>query len=763
MRPATPASTGRDLLVGASAIVVAVAAAAARAVASQYEISSPNGELRVRLLFADKASEFEAAVRTRIQVDMKWVLLLMLLAHSVAATPRFETPLYGASYYHEYMPSETNRGATGERLARDIELMQKAGVTVVRLGESTWSSWEPRDGEFQFDWMDRVIDRLHGAGIKVILGTPTYSVPPWLYRKHPEILVTRVDGQQAKYGIRQNMDVTHPKFLFHAERLIRQILAHYRMHPAIIGYQVDNETTAYGTAGPNVQAAFVEHLRAKFKTVDALNRAWGFVYWGQLLNDFDELPPRGGALNPGYKLEWERFQHKIATDYLAWQARIVGEYKRPEQFITHNFVGGVRTDVNQFQIAQHLDIVAINPYFWDAQDRLDGHFIALSGDLARSLRGDNYLITETNAQSVGWNAKTQFPPYEGQLRLSAYSHLASGANAVLYWHWHSLHYGQETYWKGVLSHDLEPNRLYAEMSRVGAEWKRLGPKLTNFKVANDVALLYSVDSYHGLQYMPFDDRVNYMTVLEQAHRALHELNVGTDFVFPERADFSKYRVIVVPPLYVASDELLHKLSEYVKNGGHVVMSFKSGFTDENDTVRAVRAPGPLRAAAGFSYQEFSTLREPLALRGDPYGVGSEANKASIWAELLIPETAQPSAFYDHPFFGRYPALTRNKFGAGTLTYAGTHLSDALQKKVLEEVLQLAGLASSDQRLPSGVRVRHGTNGVGKRMHYYLNYSGEQRTFTHAYGPGTDLLAGAVIPKSMRVTVAPWDLLIIEDR
>jgi beta-galactosidase len=180
-------------------------------------------------------------------------------------------------------------------------------------------------------------------------------------------------------------------------------------------------------------------------------------------------------------------------------------------------------------------------------------------------------------------------------------------------------------------------------------------------------------------------------------------------------------------------------------------------------VRSVRAPGPLRAAAGFSYQEFSTLREPLALRGDPYGVGTDGNKVSTWAELLIPETAQPRAFYDHSFYGKYPAVTRNAFGNGTLTYSGTHLSDALQKKVLTEVLQLAGLASSDQQLPSGVRIRHGVNSSGKRIHYYLNYSAEPQTFTYGYGPGTDLLAGAAIDAAAKVTIQPWDLVIVEER
>src|ERR1051325_7623958 len=167
-------------------------------------------------------------------MSTRLLITSLLASMAFAQPPKFDTVLYGASYYHEYMPYE--------RLEQDVALRQKAGMTVVRLGESTWSSWEPRDGQFEFAWMDRVIDRLHKAGIKVILGTPTYSIPPWLYHKHPEVLVTRLGGQKATYGMRQNMDITHPTFRFHAERVIRQILAHYKDHPGIIGYQIDNET-----------------------------------------------------------------------------------------------------------------------------------------------------------------------------------------------------------------------------------------------------------------------------------------------------------------------------------------------------------------------------------------------------------------------------------------------------------------------------------------------------------------------------------------
>lgn len=701
----------------------------------------------------------------RSRTTVRFVAGLLLAVVSFSPRPvtasvqptRMDTILYGVSYYHEYMPYE--------RLDKDVELMKAAGLNVVRMGESSWGLWEPREGHFEFAWMDRIVDRMHRAGIKVVMGTPTYSVPAWLYRKHPEILVTRLGGARASYGMRQNMDITHPAYLFYAERVIRRILDHYKNHPAVIGWQVDNETTSYGTAGPNVQAGFADHLKKKFGTVEELNRAWGLNYWGQRLGGWDELPPRDGILNPGWKLEWERNQHRLATDFLAWQARIVGEYKRPDQFVTHNFVGGVRTDVDQFDIAQGLDLVGTNPYHpWDVgPDAVDGQAWSLSGDLARSLlKGRNYLITETNAQTIGWDSKTQFPPYDGQLRLNLYSHLASGANMVAYWHWHSLHYGQETYWKGVLSHDLEPNRAYAEVSRTAQELKALGPRLVNLKKKNEVALLYSVDSYHAIQFMPFDDRVNYSTVMHQMYGALYRLNVGVDFLSPRSTNFSDYKVVVVPPLYVADDALLRRLADYVRGGGHLVVAFKSGFANEHSTVRWTKAPGPLREAAGFYYQEFANLRQPLKLRDDPFRAG-EANHVSAWAEFITPETAQPLAFYEHPFYGRYPAVTRNKHGRGTLTYEGTFLSDGLQEKVLLEVLSRAGLAGPDQQLAAPVRVKHGVGGAGKNLHYYLNYSSQSQTFNYPYADGTDLLARKAIARGRPVTLAPWDLVIVEEK
>ena len=699
--------------------------------------------------------------RTRHNAVLACIALVLVLLSPLApsqtqafAPDRMDTVLYGVAYYPDYMPYD--------RLDRDVQLMQQAGISVVRMGESSWGLWEPEEGKFDYAWMDRAVEKMHQAGIRVILGTPTYSIPAWLYHNHPEILITKLGGQPLFYGIRQNTDLVNPVYRFYCERVIRKILEHYKNNPAVIGYQIDNETSSGGAANADVQVGFAEYLKRKFKTVDELNRVWGLNYWGQRLNDWTELPPRDGIINPGWKLEWERYSQWLTTDFLAWQAGIASEYKRPDQFITHDFAGPPRPEVNESDTVRTLDIAAANPYH-GTQEWFDGMTSSYAGDYTRSLKQTNYLITETNADAIGWDSKEQFPPYDGQMRLDVYTHISSGANMVEYWHWHSLHYGQETYWKGVLTHDLEPGRPYVEVSRTAHELQRIGPRIVDYKRANKVAILYSNDSHYGIDFMKFSDRVGYHSVMQQLYGALYRNNVGVDFVFPESKNFSDYKVIVVPPLYVASDETLNKLVEFVRNGGHLVVTFKSGFTNEYDTVRWTMAPGPLREAAGFHYQEFSSLRQSLALKGDPFQVGGDDNKVSEWAEMLIPDTAEALAYYDHPFFGKYPAITRNHFGEGTLTYEGTVLTDKLQEKVVLGVLQLAGLTGPDQSLPAPVRVKHGTSRSGKTIHFYLNYSSEPQAVVYSYLGGDDLLTQSAVKHSQRITLKPWDLAVVEEK
>ena len=691
---------------------------------------------------------------------------------SAAQTLDFPTVLYGAAYYNEYMP-----GDQAARLDKDVALMKAAGINVVRMGESTWSLWEPADGQFEYAWMDRVVDAMGKAGIKVILGTPTYSIPAWMAHQHPEILADRIPPGMfggkaipAVYGLRQNMDTDSPAYRFYAERLIRHIVAHYKDNPNVIGWQLDNETSSYDAANPDVFIGFQHYLEKKFGTPEALSKAWFLNYWGENIHTWEDLPTREGTISTGYKLEWTRWSQMRVTDFLHWQAALVRECAAPGQFVTTDFGGMMRRDVNEEAVASFLDIPAVNIYH-ATQDHYDGSFQALQTDFTRSIKHGNFLVTETNAQSIGWTSGSQYPPYDGQLREDVYTYLASGANMVEYWHWASIHANQETYWKGILSHDLEPNRAYAEVSRTAHELQKIGPDLVGLKIHNDVAILWSRDSDNAISFMPYGGGVparswtnepdGYVSLVQQMHHSLYDLNIGTDFVFPETTDFSQYKLLIVPALYIADDALLQRISDYVKTGGHVVMTFKSGFANENSAVRWVRAPGPLREAAGFSYQEFSNLEHPLALKGDPFHVG-DGNEVQYWAEFLMPEHAKALAYYDHPFFGKWPAITENQFGAGTLLYEGTYLSDALQTAILKQTVEEAGLSNPDEKLPAAIHVQHGVNRLGRHLHYYFNYSSSEVTFTYAYGAGTNLLDSKPVSKSEELTLAPWDLAIIEE-
>ena len=318
----------------------------------------------------------------------------------------FPTVLYGAAYYNEYMPQDTPN-AQAARLDKDIALMKAAGLNVVRMGESTWSLWEPEDGQFDYAWMDRIVDAMGKAGIKVILGTPTYSIPAWMAHQHPEILAQRMNGgtfggppSQNTYGMRQNMDTDSPAYRFYAERLIRHIVAHYKDNPTVIGWQLDNETSSYDAANPDVFIGFQHYLEKKFVTPEALSKAWFLNYWGQNLHTWEDLPIRDGAQSTGYKLEWTRWSQMRVTDFLRWQAALVRECAGPGQFVTTDYGGMMHHDVNEEAIASFLDIPADNIYH-GTQDHFDGTQQSIQADFTRSLKHANFLVTETNAQTTG--------------------------------------------------------------------------------------------------------------------------------------------------------------------------------------------------------------------------------------------------------------------------------------------------------------------------------------------------------------------------
>ena len=670
--------------------------------------------------------------------------------------------LYGAAYYDEYMPYD--------RLQQDVAMMKKAGINTVRIAESTWSTCEPQEGVFDFSHVERVMDAMEEAGINVIIGTPTYAIPTWMVKSHPDVMAETVKGRGI-YGARQIMDITHPVYRFYAERVIRKLMECTAHRKCVIGFQVDNETKYYGTAGKNVQEKFVKYLRKKFNNdLDAMNHEFGLDYWSNRINAWEDFPDVRGTINGSLGAEFEKFQRTLVDEFLSWQADIVNEYRREDQFITHNFdfewrgySYGVQPDVNHYHAAKALTIAGTDIYH-PTQDDLTGAEIAFGGDMTRSLKRDNYLVLETEAQGYpGWT------PYKGQLRLQAYSHLANGANSVMYWHWHSIHNSFETYWRGLLSHDMQENAPYREACIIGNEFSRLGSHLVNLKKKNEVAILVSNEALTALKWFGIeataagDHGIGYNDVVRWLYDTLFKMNVECDFVWPESDNLDQYKAIFVPALYAAPDELLEKLKQYTANGGTLVTTFKTAFANENVKVSHEMQPHILSNCFGISYQQF-TFPKNTGLSGSIInGTAKDSDEkaeAKVFMELLMPQEAEVLASYDHYNWKEYAAITKNHYGKGTAIYIGCMTDDNTLKAVLTEALNSAEVEIPEYSWP--VIVRKGINDLNKCVRYILNYSAEEQNVIYHGANGTELFSEESVQDGDTVTVLPWNLKIVEE-
>lgn len=673
--------------------------------------------------------------------------------------------LYGAAYYDEYMPYD--------RLDKDVEMMKKAGINTVRIAESTWSTCEPQPGVFDFSHVERVMDAMEEAGINVIIGTPTYAVPTWMVKAHPDVLAETVRGRGI-YGARQIMDITHPVYLFYAERVIRELMKLTAHRKCVIGFQLDNETKYYGTAGKNVQEQFVKYIREKFHDdLDALNYEFGLDYWSNRINAWEDFPDVRGTINGSLGAEFEKFQRTLVDKFLGWQADIVNEYRREDQFVTHNldfewrgYSYGIQPYVNHFHASQCLTIAGTDIYH-PTQDDLTGAEIAFGGDLIRSLKQNNYLVIETEAQGFpGWT------PYKGQLRLQAYSHLASGANSVMYWHWHSIHNSFETYWKGLLSHDFQENATYREACTIGNEFARLGKHLVNLKKKNEVAVLVSNEALTALNWFRIQEQapgadaksIYYNDVMRWMYDTLYHMNVECDFIWPESENLEQYKAIVVPALYAAPDELLIRLKQYVENGGTLIASFKTAFANENVKVSHQVQPHILSNCFGVHYDQF-TFPKNVGLTGEvipekPDQKGNAHPAANVFMELLVSEGAEVLASYEHYNWKDYAAITRNHYGKGQAVYIGCMTDEETLKSVYKAVLPEAGVEIPEYHYP--IIVRKGLNDLGKTVCYFLNYSGMELEMPYDYKNGIELLENTAVENGTALQMPAWGVKIVEE-
>lgn len=680
---------------------------------------------------------------------------------------------FGAAYYSEYLPYD--------RVEKDMEMMEKAGMNVIRIAESTWSTLEPQEGVYDFTHIDRMLDAAARHHISVIVGTPTYAVPTWLVKKYPDILAITQNGRE-RYGHRQNMDITDPDYLSHAERVIRVLMEHVKDVPHVIGYQLDNETKSYGTAGPRVQAMFVDYLKENFPDINDFNHEFGLDYWSNRVNDWDDFPDVRGTINQSLAAEFCKFQRSLVTKFLSWQADIVREYKRDDQFITQNFDFdwtthsiGYQSQVDQYDASRCMTVAGADIYH-PSNEELTGAEITVCGNISRSLKKDNYLILETEAQGL-----TPWLPYPGQLRLQAYSHIANGSNSVMYWHWHSIHNAIESYWKGVLSHDFSENETYREAVVIGNEWKKIGSHLKNLKKENKIAIMLDNASLTGFTQFPLENAGanGYNTVMRWFSDALYRLNIEYDMISSKERDFSSYECLIVPALYSAPESLLLALDSYVRNGGHLITTFRSGFSDEYLKIYPDMQPHILHECLGLHYDQFTHPHhvDIVPVQSDVMAAAQKhfshpddsafslTSSACEWMELITCDTAVPVLKYSHPAYERYAAAAKNQYGNGSTLYFGTMFeNDELLESVLLSFLHETGFSGGDLSSDAPhypLIVKRGINDSGKELCYYLNYSKDPVSVTHHGKNGVELISEAAIVCGDKIDLGGWGVAVVE--
>ena len=672
---------------------------------------------------------------------------------------------FGAAYYAEYHRDDVEA---------DLDLMADAGFTVIRVGESVWSTWEPEEGVFDLEWLHPVLEGAHQRGIGVILGTPTYAVPMWLTRLYPEIAGETAGRQRVGWGARQEVNFAHAAYRFHAERVIRKVIERHGDHPAVIGFQVDNEPGLRLLYNTDVFQRFTEWLRRRFGTVERLNQEWGLVYWSHRLSRWDDLWQPEGNFQPQYDLAWRRFQAEMVTEFIGWQADIVRDVTGGHRFVT-TCISYEQPGVDDVGLSARLDVASGNAYY-EMQDSLShptdlprstgplgwvvrGPWaVANLADLMYSSKQAPFLVTETNAGSIGYSSMND-SPYDGQWRQMAWLLVARGARLVEYWHWHTLPFGAETYWGGVLPHSGIPGRAYREIARIGAELRGVGDAFEDATPDYDIAVLYDSDSKFALatqgpvrgEGLGHVDPDSYRHIVAAFSRGIFDAKRQQRLVRRQQlldVDPDRFPVLVVPALYTATDDDLDHLAAYARAGGHLVLGPLTGYGDIEGRARSEPAPARLSAAAGTWYEETSSLAEPVPVEG------TLAGSATTLAEGLVLDGAEALATYAHSHLGRWAAVTTRPVGAGRITVVGTVPDQELAAAI---ALWLVPSPVGGWTTDASVTVATSSATAG-RLHVVHNWGWAPAAATPATDV-KDLLSGESHGPGESIPLGPWDVRV----
>ncbi len=654
---------------------------------------------------------------------------------------------FGADYYPEHWPRE--------RWEVDASMMKEANLNIVRLAEFSWSLMEPQEGVYNFAWLDDAIRVLSAQGLKVVMCTPTATPPKWLMDKHPDIYQVDRFGRQRGFGSRRHYCFNSSVYREYTEKIVTALAEHFKDNESIVAWQIDNEFGCHDNICycDNCLEGFKKWCRDKYGSIENLNAEWGTIFWSQTYRNWDELiipaytecdtisgMTSRNTHNPSLMLDFRRFSSDSAVDYQKLQIDIIKRYT--DKPITHNLMGHF-SDIDYYNLGKDLDFISWDNYIRTPWGEAGYKETSMAHDLMRGIKNKNFWVMEQQSGPCGWN-NLGSTPAPGQLRLWSYQAVAHGADAIVYFRWRACTFGTEQYWYGILDHDGKPRRRYREIQQTGSEFEKLTDLFVGAETVTEAALIKSYDNSwcHGIQYhvTGFD----YNKILTQYYSGLADNGISLDVTSAD-TDLSKYKLVVMPAFNLMSDDLKERLEKYVTDGGNLLVTFRSGTKDWNNKMSTDTLPGYFKNLAGVEVEEFDALYGDRTAEVD--GITGKGT-ASLWCDVIKPETAKVLATYSSDFYKGAAAITANEFGKGKVFYVGCDLDTCSMKALMKFIAQEAGLLPVLADLPEGVEaVRRISKGIEYLM--VMNHN-ETEAQIKLDGEFTDMITGEKVRNDVKI-------------